>query len=150
MLSLETLVDIRARYEFSSEANMASVSKDQRWDRFWYAHFVDAHGKRRKKSTRETSKSKALEMAHGLQRAANEARRGVLTEARTRELLSEILQSVNGEGLRLFTVESWFQHFTAQKRKSRGTKTALRHEQMTRRILGILRTTRPTQHRCNH
>jgi len=117
---------------------MASVSKDQRWDRFWYAHFVDAHGKRRKKSTRETSKSKALEMARGLQRAANEARRGVLTEARTRELLSEILQSVNGEGLRLFTVESWFQHFTAQKRKSRGAKTALRHEQMTREFLEFL------------
>jgi len=77
---------------------MASVSKDARWDRYWYAHYTDPLGRRRKKSTGLTSKNKALEMAHALQRAANEARRGVLTEQRTRDLLSEILQSVNGEG----------------------------------------------------
>jgi len=35
-------------------------------------------------------------------------RRGALTEARTRELLSEVLQSVNGEGLHVFTLEQWF------------------------------------------
>src|SRR5207249_437588 len=83
-------------------------------------------------------KSKALEMAHALQRAANEARRGALTEVRARDLLSEILQSVNGEGLRMFTVEQWFEHFVAQKRKSRANKTALRHEQMMREFLSFL------------
>jgi integrase len=117
---------------------MSSVSKDGRWNRFWYAHFTDALGRRRKKSTGLTSKSKALEMAHALQRAANEARRGVLTEARTRELLSEILQSVNGEGLRVFTVEQWFAHFVSQKRKSRADATALRHELLMREFLQFL------------
>src|SRR6266516_47608 len=82
---------------------------------FWYAVYRDPWGRRLKKSTKLTSKSKALEMAHALQKAANEARQHRLTEARTRELLSEILQSVNGEGLRMFTVAEWFDHFVKQK-----------------------------------
>jgi integrase len=77
-------------------------------------------------------------MAHGLQRAANEARRGVLTEARTRELLSEILQSVSGDALRVFTVADWFHHFVAQKTKSRAAKTAARHQQLKHEFLEYL------------
>ena len=69
---------------------------------FWYACYTDAFGRRVKKSTGLTAKSKALEMARTLQKASDEARRGALTEARTRELLSEVLQSVNGEGLHVF------------------------------------------------
>jgi integrase len=117
---------------------VASVSKDRRWTRFWYAHFTDALGQRRKKSTGLTSRSKALEMAQGLQRAANEARRGALTEARTRELLSEILQSVSGEGLRMFTVTEWFEHFVSQKKKSRAVRTASRHAQTMREFIDFL------------
>jgi integrase len=105
---------------------------------YWYAVYRDATGRRLKKSTKLTSKSKALEMAHTLQRAANEARRGVLTETRTRELLSEILQSVNGEGLRMFTVADWLAHFVGLKQKSRTGKTAARHEQTMREFVEFL------------
>src|SRR5215831_15046726 len=119
-------------------AIMASVSKDQRWTRYWYAHYTDALGRRCKKSTGLTSRAKALEMAQALQRAANEALRGMLTEVRARDLLSEILQSVSGEGLRMFTVTQWFEHFVKQKQKSRADKTALRHQQMTREFLEFL------------
>jgi len=77
-------------------------------------------------------------MANALQRAANEARRGVLTEQRTRELLSEILVSVTGEELQTFSIAQWLQHFVRQKAKSRADKTALRHEQMTREFLEFL------------
>src|SRR5436189_5919522 len=77
---------------------------------FWYACYTDALGRRVKKSTGLTAKSKAMEMASTLQKASDEARRGALTEARTRELLSEVLQSVNGEGLHECTTEqSWDQ-----------------------------------------
>ena len=95
---------------------MASVVKKER-SPYWYCAFTDATGRRLKKSTELTSKSKALEVAHRLQKASDEARRGVLTEARTRELLSEVLQTVNGEGLRVFTLEQWLDHFVKQKRK---------------------------------
>ena len=124
---------------------MACVVRDKaerngkRRSKFWYACFTDPTGKRLKKSTELTSKSKAAEMARALQKASDEARRGALTEARTRELLSELLQSVNGgEGLRVFTVEQWFHQFVKGKRKSRANKTAARHEQMMHEFIEFL------------
>jgi integrase len=105
---------------------------------YWIAVYRDETGRRRKRSTKLTNKSKALEVAHTLARAAAEARRGSLTEARTRDLLGEILQSVNGEGLRTFTVAQWFDHFVKQKQKSRADKTALRHEQMMNEFVAFL------------
>jgi integrase len=118
---------------------MASVHKDLRGKSpFWYACFTDALGRRVKKSTGLTARSKALEMARALQKAADEARRGALTEARTRELLSEILQSVNGEGLHVFTVEKWFEHFVGQKQKSRAVATGTRHAQTMREFIEFL------------
>jgi integrase len=85
-----------------------------------------------------TSKSKALEMAYTLAKAAKLAREKTLTEARTRELLSEILQSVNGEGLRVFTVAQWFDHFVKQKQKSCASQTSKRHEQMMKELIAFL------------
>ena len=105
---------------------------------YWYACYTDRDGRRLKKSTKLTAKSKALEMARALQKASDEARRGALTEARTRELLSEVLQAVNGEGLRVFTVEQWFAHFVAQKKKSRSVKTHSRHAQTMRDFIEFL------------
>lgn len=110
---------------------MASVAKDPRGKSpYWYACYTDALDRRLKKSTGLTAKSKALEMARTLQKASDEARHGKATEARMRELLSEVLQSVNGEGLQVFTVNDWFDHFVKGKRKSRSLKTAERHEQV--------------------
>ena len=77
-------------------------------------------------------------MANVLQRAANEAQRGALTEARARELLSEILQSVSGEHLRVFTVKDWLEHFVKQKRESRSARTAKMYEQVLNDFLGFL------------
>jgi integrase len=118
---------------------MASVVRDPRGrSPFWYACYTDATGKRLKKSTRLTAKSKALEMARGLQKAADEAKRGALTEARTRELLGQILQSVTGQTLRMFTVAKWLDHFVKQKKKSRAEKTAARHEQVMTEFVQFL------------
>src|SRR5260370_24134639 len=62
---------------------------------FWYACYTDSLGRRLKKSTGLTAKSKAMEMARTLQNASDEARRGPLTEARPPELLSEALRDAN-------------------------------------------------------
>src|SRR5260370_10779764 len=97
---------------------------------YWYACYTDATGRRLKKSTKQTAKSKAQEVARTLQKASDEARRGALTEARARDLLSEILQSINGgTGLRVFTVKQWLELFVKGKRKSKSAATAARHEQ---------------------
>lgn len=118
---------------------MAYVVRDCRGrSPFWYAVFRDASGRRLKKSTQLTSKSKALEIARTLDKASREARQRTLTEARTRELLSEVLQAVNGGGLRVFTVAEWLDHFVAQKRKSRSDKTAERYAQVMREFIESL------------
>jgi integrase len=119
---------------------MASVVKLKPAGRspYWFACYTDATGRRLKKSTGLTSRSKAMEMARALQKASDEARRGALTEARTRELLSEVLESVNGGKLRVFTVEQWLDQFVKGKKKSRSGKTAARHEQMMREFIEFL------------
>src|SRR5260370_24913468 len=105
---------------------------------FWYACYTDALGRRLKKSTGLTARSKVMEMARELEKASDEAGRGALTEARTRELLSEVLQSVNGEGLQVLTAEQWFGHFVKQKQKSRAAATGKRHAQTMREFMAFL------------
>jgi integrase len=118
---------------------MASVVRDPRGrSPYWYACYTDATGRRLKKSTGLTAKSKALEMARRLDKAALEAKQGTLTESRARTLLGEILQSVSGQTLRMFSVVEWLAHFVKQKRKSRSDKTALRHEQMMNEFVEFL------------
>src|SRR2546430_1147702 len=105
---------------------------------FWYACFTDATGKRLKKSTGQTSRSKALKMAHTWQKASEEASQLRLTEASAREVISELMQSVGGESLTVFTVEQWFGHFVNQKKKSRAAKTGARHAQTMRGFIEFL------------
>jgi integrase len=117
----------------------AFVVKDSRGrSPFWYAVYRDATGRRLKKSTKTTAKSKALEIARTLDKASSEARRRTLTESRTRELLSEVLQSIGGDDLQVFTVAQWFDHFCTQKNKSRAGQTAARHSQMMREFVAFL------------
>jgi integrase len=118
---------------------MAIVVRDSRnRSPFWYACYTTATGRRLKKSTKETSQSKAKIIAEALQRAEDLAAERTLTEVRTRELLSEVLQRATGEQLAVFTVREWFEMFAKQKRKSKSEKTALRHEQMHKEFLAFL------------
>ena len=97
---------------------MASVVKRKPADRypFWFACFTDAQGRRLKRSTGLTSRSKALRFAIKLQETADEARARTLTEERAREIISEIVASVHGgDGLRSFTVRQWFDHHCKMK-----------------------------------
>src|SRR5262245_59005032 len=105
---------------------------------YWYAVYRDETGRRLKKSTKLTSKSKALEMARMLEKAGNEARQHRLTEGRARELLGELLEGLGGETLPVFTIEEWLEHFVKQKRKSRADKTALRYEQVEKDFVEFL------------
>lgn len=117
---------------------MTIVKDSRNRSPYWYACVTDEAGRRLKKSTRETSRTRALEVARTLQTAWDEVKRHRLTEIRTRELLSEVLQRVNGDGLRVFTVRQWFDNIAKQKRKSKSEKTALRHEQMHQEFLAFL------------
>src|SRR6266513_4572994 len=115
------------------KAKTACVVKDAKGrSPFWYACYTDPTGRRLKKSTGQTSKSKAMKFAMQMQRAADMANERTLTEERAREIISEIVASVHGgEGLRTFTVRKWFDHFGKIKAKSRSQKTAAKYQQLT-------------------
>jgi integrase len=117
---------------------MATVGKYDKNSPFFYAAFTDPLGRRLKKSTGQTSKSRALEVARTWEKASAEARQLRLTEARAREVISELMRSVGGETLHVFTVEAWFDHFVKQKKKSRAELTAKRHEQLMREFMEFL------------
>jgi integrase len=118
---------------------MAIVVRDSRnRSPFWYACYTTADGRRLKKSTKETNHAKAKLIAEALENAENMAAERTLTAVRTRELLSEVLQRVSGERLRVFTVHEWFEQFTKKKRKSRSEKTALRYDQMMNEFVNFL------------
>jgi integrase len=117
---------------------MASIGKYDKSSPFWYAAFTDPLGRRLKKSTGQTSKSRALEMARTWEKASDEARQLRLTEARARQVISELMQSVGGESLRVFTVAEWFDLFVAQKKKSRSHATGKRHAQTMRDFIEFL------------
>jgi integrase len=106
---------------------------------FWFACFTDATGRRLKKSTKLTSRSKALQMTMQWQRAADMARERTLTEERARDIISEIVTSVHGgDGLRTFTVREWFEHFRKIKTKSQSPKTAAKYAQLSRQFLDFV------------
>jgi integrase len=77
-------------------------------------------------------------MADALQQAEDMAKKRALTEARTRELLSDVLKRTSGRELRSYTVAEWFDHCVKQKRKSRADKTAARHEQVRNEFVAFL------------
>ncbi|MBA2269714.1 MAG: site-specific integrase [Chthoniobacterales bacterium] len=118
---------------------MASLVKDsEERSPYWYACFTDSTGRRLKKSTRQTIKAKAREVCRGWELAEKLARERTLTRDRTRKILSEVLERVTGEGLPVFSVEEWLEHFVKQKQKSRAAKTAARHAQMTDEFVRFL------------
>jgi hypothetical protein len=140
---------VKEREQISVEVGKCSDLRSELWlllleiletvHPFWYACYTAADGRRLKKSTKQTDERKALEMARGLEKAAKEARGKRLTEARARDLVSQILEGVNGgEGLRIFTVRQWFGDFVKRKYKSRADKTAKRHEQMMDEFIDFL------------
>lgn len=74
---------------------MASVTKDARGrSPFWVMCYSDAVGRRLKKTSKTKDRGAALKMAMQLERAARLGASGSLTEHRSRELLSELLEQI--------------------------------------------------------
>ena len=120
---------------------MASLwrRKDTKRYPFWYACFTDPHGRRLKKSTGQTSRSKALKMALQWQRASDMGRDGRLTAEIARGVVSEILASVSGgEGLASYTTREWFTHFARIKQDAQSADTAAQYELVMRDFLAHL------------
>jgi integrase len=118
---------------------MPSLHKDGRGKTPYYiAAYTDHFGRRRKRSTKETSKAKAQDVLNGWLKAEAAARGGRLTEARAREIVNEILESVSGRKLYAPTVEQYFNDWLTSEKPSVSEATYIKKEQAGRLFLESL------------
>ncbi len=118
---------------------MATLVKDSRArSPFWYACFTAADGRQLKKSTKQRDRGKALEVALNLERAEGAARAGTLTEARARQLLSEILERTTGESLIVTTTEGWLRDWLRGKELAKSTATHEKYSSTVEAFVGHL------------
>jgi integrase len=95
---------------------VASIHKDPRGKSpYWYCAFVLADGRRAFRSTKQTDRKKAWDVARALEKANEKARAGELTEVAVRKLLGDVLESVGQKSLSLETPRSFFTSWLAGK-----------------------------------
>jgi integrase len=82
---------------------------------FWYVAYRLPDGRRALRSTRQTSKAKAAEVARLLERTAAATRRGELTEAKARMWVDEMLESTGLAAVRRDSVRDFANMWLAGK-----------------------------------
>src|SRR5215510_13248638 len=108
---------------------MASLHKDPRGKSpYWYVAYRLADGRRAFRSTRQTDRKKAAEVARTLERAAKAARDNTLTETRVRQWMDELLEATGQSPVRNVTVRSFASDWLAGKRLTVSRKATLRYE----------------------
>jgi integrase len=118
---------------------MASVHKDPRGTSpFWYCAYRLPNGKRAFRSTKQTDRKAAEEFCRKLEYASHESKAGRLTEARARELISEIVEHATGEPLRNYTAEDWLREWVQSKKATKAEGTFLRYESAINNFLSSL------------
>jgi integrase len=93
----------------------------------WYCAYRLPNGKRAFKSTKLTDRDKAQEFCRTLARASQLGSNGNLTEARARELISEIVENTLGEPLKFYTAEEWLRDWLEGKKTARSNATYLKY-----------------------
>ena len=88
--------------------------------KYWHASWRDASGKQHMRSTKETNRTKAEEIASGWQHAERKAR----NEAQIRKVLSEILERNTDQPLRTPSVREFFTEWLANKSEETGKRYA--------------------------
>jgi integrase len=118
---------------------MPSLHKDSRGKTPYYiAAYTDHLGRRRKRSTKETNKTKAQDVLNGWLKAEAAARGGRLTEARAREIVGEILESVSGRKLYAPSVGQYFKDWLASEKPTVSEASYAKKDQAVRLFLESL------------
>src|SRR5262249_47481203 len=108
---------------------MASLHKDPRGKSpYWYIAYTLPDGRRAFRSTRQTDRKKAAEVARTLERAAQAARANELTESHVRKWMDELLESTGQSPARNVTVRNFCDDWLAGKRLSVSHAAARQYE----------------------
>src|SRR5215831_15445110 len=95
---------------------MASIHKDPRGKSpFWFVAYTLPDGRRAFRSTKQTDRKKAWDVARALEKATQKARAGELTEVAVRKLLDDVLESADQRPLSTETPRSLFTSWLAGK-----------------------------------
>jgi integrase len=118
---------------------MASVHKDPRGKSpYWYCAYRLPNGKRTFRSTKLTDRKAAEEFCRKLEYASHESKAGRLTEARARELISEIVEQTTGEPLLNYTADEWFCEWLKGKQATKAEATSLKYSNAVNCFLASL------------
>ena len=99
---------------------MASLHTDPRGKSpYWYVAYTLADGRRVFRSTRQSDRKKAAEVARTLERASAAARAGELTETHVRKWLDEMLESTGLAPVRIVSVRSFSSESMGSSRRCR-------------------------------
>src|SRR5207249_10016047 len=109
---------------------MASVHRRPE-SKYWHAAWRDVHGKLILRSTKQTTRAKALTFALECERAENLAGAGSLTEAQARRIVEDIMERAGtGDILRNHSIAAWLREWLAGKEARKSASTAVRYGQI--------------------
>jgi integrase len=118
---------------------MASLHKDPHGrSPYWYVAYTLPDGRRAFRSTRQTDRKKAAEVARTIERASGAARCNELTEVHVRKWMDELLESTGQSPVRNVTVRSFALDWLKGKRLVVNHATARRYERAVELFLGEL------------
>lgn len=105
--------------------------------RFWFAGYSDERGVRVNRSTRETDRRKAQQIADGWEHACRLARQGVLTTDKAREVVSEILERITdgAETIRSEPTDAYLRRWLAGKGAKNSEATAERYRSTVEKFI---------------
>ena len=100
---------------------------------YWTACFTDKEGRRRKRSTKETSHAKAMKLAEKYEEAARKRR----TFSQVREVLHELHKEMTGEQLKIVSLRAHIQNWLAEKRVETSAATLQFYTASTDKVLAF-------------
>ncbi len=118
---------------------MPSIHKDSRGrSPFWVAAYRGPDGRRVKKSTRTTDRSKALRIAVELESLANKGREGGLVDSQVRKVVAELYEQATGTPLHFKSVEEYFGNWVLNKQGSTKEATFGKYKQIAESFLSFM------------
>ncbi len=112
---------------------MATVLR-QPQTRYWIAAFRDAYGRQHRRSTRETVKTRALEVARQFERVA----KGKGNRQLVKETFASFYRQHYGTDLAFASVREYFEGWLAVRKAETAPNTYDRYERTLRRFLEFL------------
>jgi len=117
---------------------MASVYRRPR-SQYWHAGWRDADGKFQMRSTKQTERNKALQVAVELERVDRKTQKGEMVETQVRQVLNDILEKVGEPLVDVPTIRKWFLDWLKEKTSSKSEGTSERYKYVVDAFLAHLK-----------